>query len=176
MDAEELIKLARQAIKSRKVKKAGMKEKRGVFVTLYSFPNKKLRACIGFVEPVFPLWEGVQRAAIAAAYNDPRFKPLAKEEVDKIIVEISILSLLKESKVEGIRKGDGVVLEFKNYKGVFLPQVWDELPGKKNFLDALCLKAGLPSNCWKKGGVKFYKFYVSAFEETSPSGSVIKIK
>ena len=176
IDFEKLTKLARKAIESKTIVEAGIKERRGVFVTLKTFPNKKLRGCIGFVEPIFPIGEGVQRAAIAAAYSDPRFKPLSKDEFDKIIIEVSVLSLPEETTLDEIKNGDGVILKYGNASALLLPQVWEELPEKEKFLTNLCLKAGLYPNCWKNNNAKFYKFYVRAFEETSPNGDIIKTR
>ncbi|MCD6547060.1 MAG: AmmeMemoRadiSam system protein A [Nanoarchaeota archaeon] len=174
-DAMELIKIARESIKSKKIVETRFKEKRGAFVTLHTFPEKRLRGCIGFIEPIFQLGEAIQRAAIAAAYSDPRFQPLSKEEINKVIIEISILSKPKEIKVEELKQEDGAILEFKGHKGVFLPQVWEELPNKEDFLNALCLKAGLPPYCWKEN-IKLYKFSVEAFEEEKPNGEVKRVK
>ncbi|MCD6576135.1 MAG: AmmeMemoRadiSam system protein A [Nanoarchaeota archaeon] len=176
IDFESLIKLARKAIKTKTITENNIKEKRGVFVTLHTFPEKKLRGCIGFIEPIYPLGEGVQRAAIAAAYSDPRFKPLSKEEIDKVTIEVSVLSLPEETTLEEIKKGDGVILKYQNYSALFLPQVWDELPDKEGFLDALCMKAGLFPRCWKESEVSFYKFYVTAFEEEEPNGEIREVK
>ncbi len=175
-DANELIKLARNAIKSKKIVKTNFKEKRGVFITLHSFPEKRLRGCIGFVEPVFGLGEAIQKAAIAAAYSDPRFKPIEEDEINKILIEISILSHPQKIKLEDLKYRDGAILELGNHKGLFLPQVWEDIQNKNEFLDALCLKAGLYPECWKEQNVRIYKFYVEAFEEIEPNGKIKKIK
>ena len=176
IDFNKLIKLARKAIESKTIEKTSIKEKRGVFVTLKTFPEKKLRGCIGFVEPLYTLGEGVQRAAIAAAYSDPRFKPLSKEEIEKVTIEVSVLSLPEEVSLDKIKKGDGVILKYKNRGALFLPQVWEELPKKEEFLDNLCLKAGLFPGCWRNENAKFYKFHVTAFEEIKPKGDIEKVK
>ena len=176
IDFEKLIKLARKAIESKTIVEADIKEKMGVFVTLKTFPERKLRGCIGFIEPIFPLGESVQRAAISAAYSDPRFKPLNEDEIEKITIEVSILSLPKRTSIEKLKIGDGTILEIDNHKGIFLPQVWDKIPNKEKFLDALCLKSELYPNCWKEKNIKFYKFHITAFEETSPNGDIIKTR
>ena len=64
-------------------------EKRGVFVTLNQ--NKKLRGCIGYTEPLYPLKDGLKLACLKAALEDPRFPPLQKEDLDTVEIEISIL-------------------------------------------------------------------------------------
>ena len=59
-------------------------EKRGVFVTLHEHPSKELRGCIGFPEPIMDLHKALTQAARSAAFSDPRFMPLKKEELNKI--------------------------------------------------------------------------------------------
>jgi len=171
---KKLIKLARNAIETKRIATTDIKEKRGVFVTLYTFPEKTLRGCIGFAEPIFSLGEGIQRAAISAAYSDPRFKPLNENEFDKVIIEASILSLPEETTLEEIKNGDGVILKYENASSLFLPQVWDEISNKNEFLSHLCLKAGLSPNCWRDKKVRFYKFYVTAYKEIAPNSEDIK--
>ncbi len=176
IDFKELIKLARKAIETKKVINTNINKKRGVFITLHTFPDKKLRGCIGFIKPIYPLGEGVQRAAIAAAYSDPRFKPLNKNEIDKITIEVSVLSLPERVYLEKIKEREGVILKHGYNEGLFLPQVWNELPKKEDFLNALCMKAGLLSDCWKDKNIVFYKFNVTAFEEIKPNGDIQKIR
>jgi len=69
-----------------------LEEKRGVFVTLNLYPNKKLRGCIGYPLAYEPLIDATISSAISAAFSDPRFTPLTKEELNKIVVEITVLS------------------------------------------------------------------------------------
>lgn len=171
--AKELIKLAREAIKEGKVTEKDESEKAAVFVTLEK--NGELRGCIGFTEEIFPLKEAIQRAALSAAYEDPRFPPLGKEELNEITIEISLLGKAKPCKVEEIKEGDGVILECGFRKALFLPQVWEELKNKEEFLSALCAKAGLIYDCWKDKNCKFYKFTVEAWKEKAPNGEVEKV-
>jgi uncharacterized protein (TIGR00296 family) len=92
---KELVKLARKAVETKKVEKKFSKKfeiKKGVFVTIETFPEKELRGCIGFPRAIYPLGEAVQRAAISAAYEDSRFEPLKKEELEKVVFEVSILT------------------------------------------------------------------------------------
>jgi len=159
-------------------------KKRGVFVTIHTYPNYELRGCIGFPYPEYPIYEAVQRAAVEAAFNDPRFPPLKKEELNNVVFEVSILTEPKLIEVknpkeylERIEAGkDGIVIEYGFYKALFLPQVWEVLPEKEEFLSNLCLKAGLMPDCWLSEKVKMYKFRVQAFEEIKPKGEVREVK
>ena len=158
-----------------------LRVKRGVFVTLETYPDKSLRGCIGFIEPV-TLFQGVIDAARSSAFNDPRFPMLNEKELDHVIVEISILTPAKEIKfidsrelLDKISKGDGLILEKGYNKGLFLPQVWDKVPDKKRFLDELCLKAGLPYGAWISPEVRVYKFKVKAWVENKPKGSIKRV-
>ncbi len=155
--------------------------KRGLFVTLHTFPEKELRGCIGFSEPCFSIETATMRAAVAAAVEDPRFNPIKNSELGKTIVEVSVLTLPQKIDVSGEKeilesitpKVDGLILERNNSCGLFLPQVWDEVPEKKEFLEQLCLKAGLfDTDAWHKEGTTLYKFSVQAFEEKTPGGVV----
>jgi AmmeMemoRadiSam system protein A len=140
-------------------------EKRGVFVTLTKHGN--LRGCIGTLEAIYPLVEGVKKMAICAAIEDPRFSPLSSEELSEVEIEISVLSPLKEGKPEDVVVGKHGVYVVKGiYRGVLLPQVpleynWD----RETFLKHVCLKAGLPPECYKDPSVKFYLFTAEVFSE-----------
>lgn len=160
-------------------------EKFGLFVTLHTFPEKELRGCIGFIEPRFALKDGIVRAALSAAFGDPRFPPLESPELEKIVIESSVLS--KPEKInaktrekilgEIKQKIDGLILEKGGSSGLFLPQVWDELPSKEEFLENLCYKAGLSDpEAWHRAGTELYRFRVQAFEEKAPDGAVIERK
>ena len=147
-------------------------EKQGVFVTLYK--NNELRGCIGFPEPIFPLYKAVIKAALAAAFEDPRFPPLQKQEFKDISIEISVLTVPKFIKVknpeEYIKKikigRDGLIIRSNSNSGLLLPQVateykWDA----KTFLEHLCQKAWLSSDAWKDITNKIYKFQAQIFRE-----------
>jgi len=146
-------------------------EKKGVFVTIYKKP-KELRGCIGFPYPQIPIIRGLIEAAIEAC-KDPRFSPLSKEELKDIWIEISILSKPKLIEVrsqkdclEKIEPGkDGLILQKGYCSGLLLPQVWEEIPVKEDFLEALCMKAGLLADEWLDSSTKIYKFKVQAFKE-----------
>ncbi len=137
-----------------------------VFVTLTV--EKQLRGCIGTTFPQYPLYQAVINMAIAAATEDPRFKPVTLDEIDDIKIEISILSPLKRifSYKEIKEHLHGVVVRREGRSGLFLPQVWEQLPKKEQFLSELCWgKAGLPPNAWQDPKTELYVFTVFSFKE-----------
>jgi hypothetical protein len=188
--AERLIKLARESIisyfnnKEPKVDdklKKEFEEERGVFVSLYV--DDELVGCIGYPEPVLPLWKAVKEAAKAAAFDDPRFPPLSKEQYKGLRVEISVLTKPELIKVKNaseypskVKVGvDGLIIRDPYGSGLLLPQVateynWDS----KEFLCETCVKAGLDRDCWKDGRRHVYKFQAEVF--TEEKGKVVKKK
>lgn len=148
-----------------------LQERRGTFVTLTIGGN--LRGCIGHIIPQESLVEGTRINAINAAFRDPRFHPITKDEWKSVKIEISILTdpeslhysdaddLLKQ-----LRPGvDGLIIKKDFHQSTFLPQVWEQLPEKEEFLAHLCLKAGLQGDAWRKGGLEISTYQVQAFEE-----------
>lgn len=146
-------------------------EEHGVFVTLTL--NNELRGCIGLINPV-PLWKGVINAARSSAFSDPRFMPLSKEEFNDVLIELSMLSVPEKTTLTSIKKGDGVIISMHGYGALFLPQVWNELTSKDEFLSQLCLKAGLESDSYKNKNMRFEKFNVEAWKELIPNGDISK--
>jgi AmmeMemoRadiSam system protein A len=146
-------------------------ERRGTFVTLTK--GKNLRGCIGHIIPQESLIEGIRENAINAAFRDPRFPPMTKEEWDRINIEISILTdprPLSYTDTDDLLKKlrpsiDGVIIRKGYYQSTFLPQVWEQLPKKEEFLAHLCLKAGLGADEWKAGDLEVLTYQVQAFEE-----------
>jgi len=189
---ESLVRLARRAIErylidreiiDEKTEDERLMEKSGVFVTLYRYPEKLLRGCIGFPYPVYPLWEAVKRAAIAAALEDPRFPPLSLSELPKIVIEVSVLTVPEriDAELEELPSlieigKHGLIVKRGVRSGLLLPQVateygWDQ----ETFLSETCLKAGLPEDCWKKKGTEIYRFEAEIFEEVRPLGPVKRV-
>ncbi|MBA7485235.1 hypothetical protein ES707_20773 [subsurface metagenome] len=175
-EREELLKIARDSIKSflttRKpprieTENPKLKQKRGVFVTLRR--GEALRGCIGFIEPIFPLYHAISECAISAATKDIRFPPVTEGELPKITIEISVLSPTKRIvSVDEIKMGThGVTVKKGLHHGVFLPQVAEETGwSKEEFLSHLCSgKAGLPPDAWKDKDTEIYIFTVEKFEE-----------
>jgi AmmeMemoRadiSam system protein A len=150
------------------------KEKTGTFVTLTI--DRTLRGCIGHIIPRETLIEGIVENAVNAAFRDPRFPPLTRKELDKIEIEVSILTPPKRLSYEGVedllkrlRPGvDGVILKKGYYEATFLPQVWQQLPDKEEFLSHLCVKAGLSPSSWKTENLEISTYQVQAFEEEQP--------
>ncbi len=143
----------------------GMNQKSGVFVTLYD-SKKQLRGCIGYIESDKPLINTISRAARAAAMSDPRFSPVTPEEVEDLIVDISILSPMRViDHIEEVAVGvHGLLISRGSYRGLLLPQVatkykWD----RERFLDEACIKAGLSANDWRKQSVEIKVFSAEVF-------------
>ncbi len=190
-EGAELIRAARRTIEDKIAGKRGNEagfapklEKRGVFVTLETFPSKDLRGCIGFPEPVLELDKAVREAALNAAFGDPRFPPLHKSELNAITVEISVLTppeplqaKTPEEIVKKIKIGrDGLIIQRGGASGLLLPIVpveWNWTPAE--FLEHLCDKAGLERGSWKEKGVKLFVFQSQVFKEREPNGAVEEI-
>lgn len=143
----------------------------GVFVCLHK--KGDLKGCIGIIEPVKPLCEGVIEYAKHAAFHDTRFNPLCFEEMKDIKIEVSILTCPEkleynngEELISKIRPGiDGVIIEKRFRNATFLPQVWKQLKDPEDFLSQLCMKAGLPPCEWKKGNLTVSTYQVQVIEE-----------
>ena len=126
------------------------------FVTLNKDGN--LRGCIGSIQAHRPLITDAAENSGRAAFRDPRFKPLAAEELSEhdIVMHISVLSpqvpmifASEADLVSQLRPGlDGVVLQDQGKRGVFLPVVWEQLPEPQEFFTHLKRKAGLPDDHW----------------------------
>jgi len=133
---------------------AALTQPAATFVTLKH--SGELRGCIGSLKPLRPLGVDVRENAIAAAFRDPRFPPLALVEFEATSVEVSLLSAAERLEVldeqdllARLRPGvDGLVIEYGRYRATFLPQVWESLPEPRGFLAALKRKAGLPGDFW----------------------------
>jgi uncharacterized protein (TIGR00296 family) len=185
MDKKFVLKLVREAVDTyAKTKKvipipkeypSELNEKRGVFVTIHKIVSncKQLRGCIGLPYPDKPLIEGLIEAAVSAC-DDSRFLPLKADELKHIRIEVSILTEpelieVKSSKdyVKKIKIGrDGLILSKGIMSGLFLPQVpveqkWD----LDEYLENLCLKAGLMPDAWTNLSAKIYRFQAEIFEE-----------
>jgi AmmeMemoRadiSam system protein A len=148
-----------------------LQEPRGTFVTLTK--NGSLRGCIGHLAAREPLIEGVRQNAVNAAFKDPRFPPLSRDELDRVKIEVSVLTepVPLEHRggrdlLEKLQPGvDGVIIKKGGRQATFLPQVWEQLPDKEQFLSHLCLKAGLPADAWSSGDLEVSTYRVEAFEE-----------
>jgi len=144
------------------------------FVTLMQ--QDQLRGCIGTLEAHRTLIADVRANAVAAAFRDPRFKPLAKHEFDAIRVEISVLSAIarvafrdENDALAQVRPGiDGVIFEYGCHRSTFLPQVWEDFSDPRLFFGHLKRKAGLPPDFWDPA-VRLSRYTVSKWSEASLS-------
>ena len=158
------------------------RQKSGAFVTLKTFPGGELRGCIGYPEPVFPLAESILRAAQGACH-DPRFPALRAEELDQVVVEVSVLTPPEELVVARRQEmpgavvigRDGLIVERGAYRGLLLPQVpveweWDST----TFLEQACMKAGLTPDMWLDRRTRVLTFQAEIFHEESPYGQIVR--
>jgi AmmeMemoRadiSam system protein A len=141
------------------------------FVTLTN--RGSLRGCIGTLEAYQPLVRDVIERAAAAAVEDFRFNPVRPEEVSSIVIEISVLSKPEVLKYSGpdelldrLKPGiDGVILKDGRMRATFLPQVWEQLPEKAEFLSHLCTKMGASEGLWKIKNLEVFTYQVLEFHE-----------
>ena len=110
--------------------------------------------------------------AIAAATRDPRFQPVTEAELPDITISVSVLDLPRPFQVdspndylEQLTHQDGVILISGNRSATYLPQVWEELPEPVEFLSRLCLKAGVPDDCWRDPQTQVYTYRAQEFGE-----------
>lgn len=139
-------------------------EMRGAFVTIYK--RGMLRGCIGCTEANDPVYKTVVEMAEAAAFCDPRFRPITEEELPHLDFEISVLTPLQRiHDTSEIQVGvHGLMIRKGRYCGLLLPQVasernWDT----RTFLEETCRKAGLPMDTWKDKETEIYVFSADVF-------------
>ena len=161
---------------------ARFEKKIGCFVTLkQNDEEKSLRGCIGFPEPVCKLSKALTEASVSSATQDPRFEPIGIEDLDSILVEVSILTSPSLIHVKSPRDlprqidigKDGLIMRWSFGSGLLLPQVateqaWDAA----EFLVNLSMKAGAPPDQWLVPGTQVLKFQAQIFSEDQPFGLV----
>ncbi len=146
-----------------------LEEPRGVFTTIYR--HGELRGCVGYVQPVLPLYQAVVETARAAASQDTRFTPVTPEEMRDLQVSLSVLSPLRPIDAEHVTIGKhGLVVAMGVRRGLLLPQVpvehgWDRV----TFLEHACRKAGLFPDAWK-AGASLESFTAEVFGDPDLSG------
>jgi AmmeMemoRadiSam system protein A len=167
-DRARLLHIARTAIRARLDGEPGPRLTRvdlpaalwrpgAAFVTLHR--GGRLRGCIGSLEARRPLAVDVAENAVAAAFADPRFRPLEPDEEHDLDIKISVLTPPEPMSVSSsadlvaaVEPGvDGLIIEAGPHRGTFLPSVWEQLPAVDDFLDHLWEKAGLPAGTWPDG-------------------------
>jgi len=161
--------------------------KYGAFITLnkYNVQGNPLRGCIGYIEPKYSLYDVIHKVSINSAIEDPRFPSVTYEEMDNIIIELSILTPPKLIEINDPKEyldkivigRDGLIVEKGMRRGLLLPQVpidhdrnWDI----ETFLSQTCVKAWLDGQAWKDLSTKVYSFQAILFEEKEPRGEVVR--
>ena len=189
-DGELAVRIARDAVEAHVESRAlspfsvpaHFSENVGVFVTLNQHPDGLLRGCIGYPSPFFSLIKALLKAAEGAC-EDPRFPPLRNEEVDLVVVEVSLLTkpeLIEPKRPKDYAKHivigeDGIIVAQGPVRGLLLPQVpiewgWDA----EEFLSEGCMKAGLLADAWLDESTRIYKFQSDVFAEIQPRGHVTR--
>ena len=142
-----------------------------VFITLTR--NGELRGCVGSLQALDPLAQAVANSAFNAAFRDRRFAPLRADELDAVRIEVSVLSEMepieadsRQALLEQLQPGiDGLLLQDRGYRSTFLPKVWDNLASPAEFLEHLCLKAGLDARYWSDT-IRFHRYHTLSFAES----------
>jgi len=140
----------------------------GAFVSLHIQPEHSLRGCIGRMTANLSLLETVRLMAKEAAFGDPRFPPLKKEELSNLQIEISALSpFLLCDDPKSVKVGvHGLYLIRRGRSGVLLPQVPVEQGWNlEEYLDYICVKAGLPQGSYEAPDAQLYTFTAVVFKE-----------
>ena len=166
LDKREVLEITPQEVSSKRLVDNG-----ACFVTLHIGEN--LRGCMGSLTARSPLVFDVIGNAINAAFRDPRFYPLSKEELKKARISISVLTKPVPLSVKGpdelLKKLEpgkhGVILEKGYYRATFLPLVWEHYPDKEEFLQHLSIKAGLSPGGWKDSECRFSVYEAKEFSE-----------
>ena len=152
-------------------------QKPGCFVTLRK--HGELRGCIGTLEQDMPLQQSIAYFARAAAFQDPRFPPLIKDELTSCVISISLLSERepipagnKEELLAAITPfTDGLWLSDGYHRATFLPAVWRELPDKNDFIQHLLRKGGWSPLGWP-AQMKAWRYQSIEFSE--PDGELVR--
>lgn len=147
-----------------------LEQEGAAFVTLTN--NHQLRGCIGSVVAYRTLLEDIIHNALSAAFRDPRFTPLSQNELDELTLEVSLLSEPKPIEytdyddllTKVVPKVDGLILKHGSFQGTFLPQVWEQLPTPKQFLDHLSVKAGANPSIYD-ANPNIYRYMVEHIED-----------
>ena len=179
-EKDALMKIARTsvetAVRDRKMYLVGstgfprLEEARGAFVTLKE--HGELRGCIGYITPMKSLAETVRDVAAYAALEDTRFTPVTAKELPLLEYEVSVMSPLRRVlDIKEIKVGKhGLIMKQRDIEGILLPQVpVEEHWNRDTFIEATCLKAGLPRQAWKDDDTDIFMFTALVFGEHTPA-------
>ena len=181
-EKQTLLKMARQALEAGVKKQplpplepaalsSTLQEPGAAFVTLTV--HGELRGCIGALEPYQSLAEDVREHAVAAGLEDYRFPPVRAEELEDIEIEVSRLTFPEpleymdaDDLLTKLRPSqDGVILRDGFRRATFLPQVWEKVPDKEDFLSQLCWKMGAQGDLWRHKHLEVLVYQVEEFHE-----------
>ena len=182
-EQQTLLRMARQAIEygvrgeklpplEESALSTPLHEQGASFVTLTI--QGELRGCIGALDARQSLAQDVREHALAAALEDPRFPPVREDELSRIQIEVSRLThpvpLEYTDAADLLSKlrpfVDGVILRDGFRRATFLPQVWEKIPDRAEFLNYLCQKMGLGENAWSKRHLEVFIYHVEEFHES----------
>ncbi len=135
--------------------------------------DRELRGCCGTLEAAHPLAADVTRSAFRAAFRDPRFDPVARDELAAIRLEVAVLSPMEPvpaadeaELLDRLTPGvDGLVIIEGKRRATFLPKVWENLPQPHHFVAQLRVKCGLPEDYWSER-LEFQRYRTTTFTET----------
>jgi AmmeMemoRadiSam system protein A len=145
-----------------------LQEQKASFVTLTI--QDQLRGCIGSIFAQNPLAVDVAENAFNAAFRDPRFSPLKKEEFPLIEIKISVLSPFEKINAKNLKElfsiireyKDGIYLKSPDGRATFLPDVWEKVPSKEVFIQELYRKAHLPTD-YPFNKIEWYRYTTESF-------------
>lgn len=142
------------------------------FVTLRERASGELRGCRGEITAVRPLAESVIEGAVAAAVDDPRFPPVTEPEVDRLTIEISVLTPMVRAAPDDVDvRRHGVLIEHRGRRGLLLPQVASEMGwNRRELLAGVCRKAGLPTGAWQERDALLHVFEAEVWGERDDAG------
>ena len=149
---------------------ANLRVDSAVFITLTLAGN--LRGCIGSLQPSAPLAQAVANSAFNAAFRDRRFAQVQAGEIEKLRIEVSVLSAMelitagtRQALVDNLQPDvDGLLLEDQGYRSTFLPKVWEKIASPDEFVGQLMLKAGLDAEHWSSS-IRCYRYHSTSFGE-----------
>ncbi len=188
-EGRSAVKLAREALtsyveRSEQIKTTDLspsfREKRGVFVTLHK--DGSLRGCIGYPQPIMDLDRAIMDSAISAGTSDPRFSSVSPDELNNIVIEVTVLTPprpydVKKKDLPGAVKigKHGLIVSRDMFSGLLLPQVATECNfDSTDFLCHTCHKAGLPMDAWIDEETEVLYFEGQVFAEAKPGGDVVE--